>query len=92
MTQKSFVELASRALAVLFIVWALTDVSYQPARLYEFLHYFGIAPSSAYFEYMRHLELIELGFLVTRIVGFSAFFDAALQVRARYSRTSPSAI
>jgi hypothetical protein len=59
MSREDAVVLASRSLALLFTVWALSEVSYLPDRLYSFL------------QYGRHSYLISLGFLVTRVVGFS---------------------
>ncbi|HEY6371802.1 MAG TPA: hypothetical protein VIX37_14575 [Candidatus Sulfotelmatobacter sp.] len=64
--------LASRTLATLLTVWALADVSYLPERVHSFLHYFNHEPaSSTAIEYGRHYYLIQLGFLVARIVAFS---------------------
>jgi hypothetical protein len=72
MLRKDGVILASRTLAVLLTVWALTDVSYLPERLYSLLHYLNHESASpAASEYGRHYYLIQFGFLVTRIVGFS---------------------
>jgi len=72
MSKKDAVVLASRALAVLLTVWALTDVSYLPENLHSFLHYLNHeSASSTGAEYLRHYYLIRLGFLVARIVGFS---------------------
>jgi hypothetical protein len=72
MSRKDAVVLASRALALLFAVWALGEASYLPERLHSFLHYINQEPgSSTAIQYLRHYYLITLGFLVTRIVGFS---------------------
>jgi hypothetical protein len=72
MSRKDAIVLASRTLAVLLTVWALTDASYLPERLHSFLHYLNHEPaSSGAIEYGRHYYLIELGFLVTRMVGYS---------------------
>jgi hypothetical protein len=72
MSRKDGVVLASRTLAVLLIVWALTDVSYLPGSLHSFLHYIGQETSSSPgVQYLRHYHLIALGFLVIRIVGYS---------------------
>jgi hypothetical protein len=72
MSRKDAVWIASRTLAVLLTVWALTDVSYLPAATYSYLRYAGnqsgTSPSA---EYWRHFYLITLGFLVTRIVGYA---------------------
>jgi hypothetical protein len=69
-SRKEAVLLASRALAVLLTVWALTDVSYLPERLHSFLHYINReAGSSTAIQYWRHYYLIAPGFLITRIIG-----------------------
>ena len=72
MSRKDSVTLASRTLAVLLTVWALNEVSHLPGTLHSFLNYLNHEPSSSPgVEYMRHSYLITLGFLVTRIVGYS---------------------
>ena len=72
MSRKDAVLLASRVLALLFIVSALIEVSYLPERLHSFLRYVNQEPaSSTAIQYWRHYHLIALGFLITRIVGFS---------------------
>lgn len=72
MSRKDAVVLASRTLAVLLTVWALTEVSHLPGTVHSFLNYLNHEPSSSPgVEYMRHSYLITLGFLITRIVGYS---------------------
>jgi hypothetical protein len=72
MSRKDAVVLASRTLAVLFIVSALIEVTYLPERFHAFLHYVNQEPaSSAAIQYWRHYYLISLGFLIIRIIGFS---------------------
>ncbi len=72
MSREDALVLASRALALLFAVCALGEVSYLPERLHSFLHYINQEPgSSTAIQYLRHYYLITLGFLVTRILGFS---------------------
>jgi hypothetical protein len=72
MSRKDAVMLASRTLAVLLTVWALTDVSYLPGSLHSFLHYlYDERPGTPGVSYMRHYYLMSLGFLITRIVGYS---------------------
>jgi|HubBroStandDraft_4_1064222.scaffolds.fasta_scaffold07672_5 hypothetical protein len=72
MSRKDSVVLASRALALLFVVWALVDASHLPEYLYSFLHYVDENPvPTTFVEYRRHYYLMALGFLVIRIVGFS---------------------
>jgi len=51
---------------------ALTEVSHLSGTLHSFLNYLNHEPSSSPgVEYMRHSYLISLGFLITRIVGYS---------------------
>jgi len=72
MSRIDAILLASRTLAILLTVWALTDVSYLPGNVYTFLHYSNVeltSPSATI--YYRHSNLISLSFLVTRIIGFS---------------------
>jgi hypothetical protein len=75
MSRKDVVLLASRTLAVLLTVQALTEISYLPEVLHSFLHYFRYEPTShtdmGYLDYMRHYYLIRSAFLVVRIIGFS---------------------
>jgi hypothetical protein len=69
MSRKDAVLLASRALALLFTVSALGEVSYLPEFLHSFLHYLNREPTAT--QYSQHYYLIRLSFLVTRIIGFS---------------------
>jgi len=72
MSRKDAVVLASRTVALLLIVWALTELSHLPERVYSFLRYLNPGPTpSPAIQYWRHYDLIDLGFLVTRIIGFS---------------------
>jgi hypothetical protein len=71
-SRKDAVVLASRTLATLLMVWALNDVSFLPERVHSLLHYLSHEPASpAAVEYGRHYYLIQIGFLITRIVGYS---------------------
>jgi hypothetical protein len=72
MSRNDAVVLASRSLAVLLTLWALAAVSGLPEVLYSFLHYLNQEPTaSTATQYWQHHYLIELGFLITRIVGYS---------------------
>lgn len=71
MSRKDAILLASRSLAVLLIVWALTDISYLPGSVHTFFHYLNYEHATPGTEYLRHYYLIALGFLITRIVGYS---------------------
>jgi hypothetical protein len=71
MTRKDAVVLASRALAVLFVVGAFAEASYLPEFLHSFRHYINQEPSlSPSLQYWRHYYVIRTGFLVVRIIGY----------------------
>jgi hypothetical protein len=72
MSREDIVVLASRVLAVLMMILALTEASYLPERVYAFSHYAQtLLASPSATEYYRHLNLIYLGFLIARIIGLS---------------------
>jgi hypothetical protein len=72
MSRKDALVLASRTLALLLVIWALTEASYLPESVHSFLRYMNQEPgSSTSIQYWRHYYLIRLGFVVTRMVGFS---------------------
>jgi hypothetical protein len=75
MSREDAIVLASRVLAMLVTLWVLTDLSYLPGYVLSFRYYGGhevISPTSAeYWQYWRHHYLVEMGFLITRIVGLS---------------------
>jgi hypothetical protein len=72
MSRKDAVVLASRTLAVLLTVWALSEVSYLPSSVYSFLHHANrVSVLSDEDQYWRHYYLTSLGFLITRIVGYT---------------------
>jgi hypothetical protein len=54
------------------MVWALTEGSHLPGMVYTFNHYATVELSSASAtQYYRHSDLISLGFMIARIIGFS---------------------
>jgi hypothetical protein len=73
MTKRDGVILGSRLLAVLLTVWTLSELSYLPSHLLAYLRYaeMGYSSSPLANQYWKHHYLIELGFLITRIVGYS---------------------
>ena len=75
MSKEDAVVLASRALALLFIVWALAEVANLPGYVQSFLHYSGHQSASLtnldYWEFWRHHYLIDISFLIAKVVGFS---------------------
>lgn len=72
MSRRDGVTLAARSLAVLLTLWVLADISYLPGYLYSFFRYTTLPTASpTRTEYFHHLDLLGLGFLITRIVGLS---------------------
>lgn len=72
MSRKDAVTLASRTLALLMVVFALVDLSYLPGRLNSFVHYaYQFTNPTDLILYQRHYYLIELGFLIVRVIGLS---------------------
>jgi hypothetical protein len=71
MSRKDGVLLASRTLALLLTIWALAEAANLPGSAYSFLRYNSDNLGSTATLYWRHYHLIGMGFLITRIVGFS---------------------
>jgi hypothetical protein len=75
MSREDAVVLASRTLAVLVTLWVLTDISYLPGYALSFRHYAEhevTAPTNAaYWQYWSHHYLVDMSFLITRIIGLS---------------------
>jgi hypothetical protein len=72
MSRKDAAVLASRTLALLLVVWALSDASYLPGRVHSFLHHTNQeSVLSTTHGYWYDYYLISLCFLVARVVGYS---------------------
>jgi hypothetical protein len=72
MSREDLIILASRTLALLMMVWALSEVCSLPGAVYAFNHYADVQLSSASAtQYYRHSHLISLSFMIARILGFS---------------------
>ena len=84
MSRRESFLLCSRVLAVIFMVWTLAEISYLPEKIYSLLHYVG-EPFSSYRDYVRHFDLLSVGFLVARIVGYGLlslwFYKAGPEVQ-----------
>jgi hypothetical protein len=69
MSTKEAVTIVSRALAVYFLAWFLTDLTYLPSDLFSLWHHqgaLGVATSTA--QYWRDSELLSLSFRLFRMV------------------------
>jgi hypothetical protein len=63
---KEAVTIASRTLAVYFLFWFLSDLTYLPSRLYSLWHHESALGGSAYW---RYSDLISLSFSLVRLVA-----------------------
>lgn len=74
MSRTDAVVLTSRALALLLMLWALIDLSYIPEEVISYRRYIGheVTPTnSEYWFYWSHHYLLNLSFLIARIIGLS---------------------
>ena len=70
MQRKEVVRLVSRALSLIWGVFALYDMTYLPERLFSYLHYTNevrSVGSPSFAMYLPTLYRIELGFLFVRL-------------------------
>jgi hypothetical protein len=73
MSRTEAITLASRTLALLLIVWALTEVAALPAYFHSYIYYSRHSASSSnleYLRYMSHYYFIYIGFCITKIIGY----------------------
>jgi hypothetical protein len=72
MSRMDAVTLASRTLATLLVVWALSELTSLPGAVNSLIHYGdGVSVLSTARAYWLHHYLTATGFLVVRIVGFA---------------------
>ena len=67
MTAKQVVTIVSRALAIYFLVWFLTDLTYIPSNLYSLFHHAETTRAMAT-PYWYNLDLLWLSFRVFRML------------------------
>jgi len=71
MTKKELVLLASRAFALLLIVWAAVDVTYLPERLFALVHYLGRRSVLLQHDYLNSYYLLVTALSAFRIMVLS---------------------
>jgi uncharacterized membrane protein len=69
MTRREALLLASRALALYLLCWALTEVTYLPQRLFSLTHRSSVLISR---DYLSTYDLVGLWFHALRIVALFA--------------------
>lgn len=75
MSKKELVLVVGRALSLLFVAWALVDLTYLPERLFSLSHHISQRSVLVSADYWTRDYLIITSFLVVRIV---ALLSAAL--------------
>jgi len=95
MSKKELVLLASRAFALLLIVWAASDVTYLPERLFEFLHYVTRRSVLQQHDYLSSYYLLVTFLNVLRTVVFfvaaTAFWKCGPRIEALFQKTQHEA-
>jgi len=77
MSRKAFVQLASRALALNLVIWAVAGLVYVPAIFFSVLHYRSMGLGTPLAEYLYNLELIQL---MSHLVLSAALFLSSVWV------------
>jgi hypothetical protein len=67
MSAKQAVTIVSRAFAVYFLVWFLTDLTYIPSNLYSLFHHSG-SISALGSTYWRDSDLLTISFRLFRMI------------------------
>jgi hypothetical protein len=73
MTRKEAVVLVSRALSMMWGVFALYETTYLPERLVSYAHYayrYKVIDNDGSFSYLPLLYRLSTGFLFVRIAGY----------------------
>ena len=82
MSKEDAAVLAGRALAVLFTVWALSEVSFLPEGVYSLVRYAHRVPTTTeWTDYQYHHYLIDVVFRITRIIGFALIAGSTMAGR-----------
>ena len=68
-SKKEVVMIASRALAVYFLFWFLSDLTYLPSSLFSLWHHRNMPGSTEWTTYLRDSDVISLSFRLLRMVG-----------------------
>jgi len=69
MSAKQIVTIVSRGLAVYFLGWFLTDLTYLPSDLFDLWHRQNAVSLSTATTYWRDAELLSLSFRLLRMVA-----------------------
>lgn len=92
MSAKSVVTIVSRALAIYFMAWFLSDLTYLPSHLFSVLHYDSGLDVPGRTTYWHDSARISLFFLTFRLVAlFFAvqwFYRAGPRIQAYFLTSS----
>ena len=68
MTTKQAVVIVSRGLAVYFLFWFVSDLTYLPSNLFSLWHHRNMLGATDWTTYLRDSDLISLSFRLLRMV------------------------
>lgn len=71
MSRKDAISLVSRAIALYLTFWALAELTNLPVRVLSFVHSVTAERMAPNMQYLRQYYLMEVAFLLTRVVGLS---------------------
>jgi len=69
MAPKEVITIVSRTLAIYFLAWLLSDLTYLPSHLFSFLYHQNSLNTPGGTSYWRDSAFISLAFLVLRVVA-----------------------
>ena len=75
MSRKALVQLASRALALNLVIWAVGGLAYIPSPFFSLLHHRAIEGRTAYQDYLYTSDFIAV---MSRLVLSTGLFIAAV--------------
>jgi hypothetical protein len=89
MSRRELVALASRALALLLIVWAFVELTYLPDRLLGLVHHLNehsaLAPRDYWSSYYLILTVFTLLRMIAFLVAATLFWKCGPRVQSLFS-------
>lgn len=88
MSTKEAISIVCRALAIYFLAWFLTDLTYLPDQLFSLFHYANKVRALGADTYLRDYEVMSMSFRLLRmgILFFAIqwFYRAGPSIRAYF--------
>jgi hypothetical protein len=68
-SKKEVVTIVSRSLAVYFLFWFLSDLTYLPSNLFSLWHHQNVLGTTDWTTYLRDSDMLSLSFRLFRLVA-----------------------